>query len=129
MLITNPVLKKTFLITCTIFNKTISGNVTKSGSSHPEVFLGKNVLKIYTKFTREHTCRSAISIKLQGGIPAWVFSCRFAPYFQSTLFIKTPLDGCFWKFKKILTWPWTNIWLFHESLCEYIEKTNYSEFL
>ena len=34
-------------------------------SSHPEVFLGKGVLKICSKFTREHPCQSAISIKLQ----------------------------------------------------------------
>ena len=32
-------------------------------SSHSEVFLKKGVLKIYSKFT-EHSCRSAISIKL-----------------------------------------------------------------
>ena len=30
-----------------------------SGSSHPEVFLGKGVLKIYNKFTGGHQCRSA----------------------------------------------------------------------
>ena len=34
-------------------------------SSHPEVFLEKDVLKICSKFTGEHPCRSAISIKLQ----------------------------------------------------------------
>ena len=34
-------------------------------SSQPEVFLGKGVLKICSKFTGEHPCRSAISIKLQ----------------------------------------------------------------
>ena len=33
--------------------------------SHPEVFLGKGILKIWSKFTGEHPCRSAISIKLQ----------------------------------------------------------------
>ena len=33
-------------------------------SSSPEVFLGKRVLKICSKFTGEQTCRSAISIKL-----------------------------------------------------------------
>ena len=33
-------------------------------SSHPEVFLRKGVLKICSKFTAEHPCRSAISIKL-----------------------------------------------------------------
>ena len=33
-------------------------------SSHPQMFLRKSVLKIYRKFTREHPCRSVISIKL-----------------------------------------------------------------
>ena len=33
-------------------------------SSHSEVFLGKGVLKICSKFTGEYPCRSAISIKL-----------------------------------------------------------------
>ena len=33
-------------------------------SSHPEVFLGKGVLKICSKVTGEHPCRSVISIKL-----------------------------------------------------------------
>ena len=34
-------------------------------SSHPEVFLRKGVLKICSKYTGEHSCRSTISIKLQ----------------------------------------------------------------
>ena len=34
-------------------------------SNPPEVFLGKGVLKICSKFTGEHPCRNAISIKLQ----------------------------------------------------------------
>ena len=34
-------------------------------SSRPEVFLEKAVLKIWSKFTGEHPCRSVISIKLQ----------------------------------------------------------------
>ena len=33
-------------------------------SSRPEVFLGKGALKICSKFTGEHSCRNAISIKL-----------------------------------------------------------------
>ena len=33
--------------------------------SHPEMFLGKGVLKTCSKFTGEHRCRIAISIKLQ----------------------------------------------------------------
>ena len=34
------------------------------GSSPPEVVLGKGALKICSKFTGEHPCRSVISIKL-----------------------------------------------------------------
>ena len=34
------------------------------GSSRPEVFFGKGVLKIYSKFTGEHPCVSVISITL-----------------------------------------------------------------
>ena len=33
-------------------------------SSHPEVFPGKGVLKICSKFNGEHPCRSVISIRL-----------------------------------------------------------------
>ena len=39
-------------------------NIGMIRSSHPEVFLGKGALKICSKFTGEHPCRSAISIKL-----------------------------------------------------------------
>ena len=35
-------------------------------SSRPEVFLGKGVLEICSRFKGEHPCRSVISIKLQG---------------------------------------------------------------
>ena len=34
-------------------------------SSHPELFSRKGVLKICSKFTGEHSCRNAISIKLE----------------------------------------------------------------
>ena len=46
-------------------------------SSHPEVFLGKGVLKICSKFIGEYPCRSEI--------------CAFSEH----LFLGTPLDGCF----------------------------------
>ena len=49
--------------------------IQHSRSSHPEVFLEKGVLKICSKFTGEHPCRSAISIKLESNWKA--------------------LDGCF----------------------------------
>ena len=52
-------------------------------SSPSKVFLGKGVLKICSKFTGEHPCQSAISIKLLSTL-AWVFSRKFAVYFQNT---------------------------------------------
>ena len=39
-------------------------NIWRINSSHPEVFLGKAVLKICSKCTGEHPRRSVISIKL-----------------------------------------------------------------
>ena len=51
-------------------------------SSHPEVFLGKGVLKICSKFTGEQPCRSAVSIELQSKVSI-----------KLHLFSKTPLGG------------------------------------
>ena len=42
-------------------------------SSHPEVFLGKGALKICSKVTGEHACRSVIFIKLQSNWTAFSF--------------------------------------------------------
>ena len=39
-------------------------NPSKNRSIHSDVFLRKGVRKIWSKFTGEHPCRSAISIKL-----------------------------------------------------------------
>ena len=47
-------------------------------SSRPEVFLVKSVLKICSKYTGEHPCRSVISIKLQS-------SCCFAQFIIKVL--------------------------------------------
>ena len=62
---------QTFLLKRTIktlYNKKILSNqiILMGRSCHiEEVFLGKVVLKICSKFTVEHLCQSAISIKLQ----------------------------------------------------------------
>ena len=65
-----------------------SKQVTHEFRSSPlEVFLQKGVLKIYRKFTGEHPCRKAISIKLQlywNRTSAWAFFCKSAAYFQNT---------------------------------------------
>ena len=63
------------------FNSTHSG-WTFFRNSHSEVFLGKDVLKICSKFTREHTCQSAIWNS--NWTLAWVFSSKFAACLQNT---------------------------------------------
>ena len=58
-----------FLLCKNIFHnggrRSVSQSSLKLIRSRPEVFLGKYVLKICSKFTGEHPCQSAISIKLQ----------------------------------------------------------------
>ena len=70
-------------VTC-IWTQLLSCNIQRllknNRSSRAEVFLRKGVLKICSKFTGEHPCWSAISIKL-----------------QSNFFLRTHPDGCFWK--------------------------------
>ena len=57
-------------------------------SSPPLVFLGKGALKIWSKFTREHSYRSAILVKLQSNFIQialqQVFPCKFAAYVCQT---------------------------------------------
>ena len=63
-------------------------------SNPPEVFLGKGVLKICGKYTGEYPCL------YWNRTSAWLFSCKFAAYFQSTFFKNTSgrlplsLGGC-----------------------------------
>ena len=68
-------------------------------SSHPEVFLGKGVLKICSKFTGEHRCRSVISIKLLCNFIEIVFQygCSLANFLHilEHLFIRTHRKCCF----------------------------------
>ena len=81
--ITSEILKDHLFARCNICIEAIFR------SSHPEVFLGKDVLKICSKFTGEHPCRSAISITLL----CIFFIYKVDAYIQSTL--RTPPGGCF----------------------------------
>ena len=53
--------------------------------SPPEVFSGKVVLAICSKFTGEHSCQNVISINHTS---ARVFSCKFAAYFRKTFYLE-----------------------------------------
>ena len=69
-------------------------------SSHPEMFPEKAVLKICSKFTGGHPCRSVISIKLQSNFIEITLWHGCSPvnllHIFRTPFSRTPLDGCFW---------------------------------
>ena len=71
-----------------------------SRSSPPEVFLGKGVLKICSKFTREHACGSALSIKLLCNLIEITLRHECFPvnllHNFRTPFKRTPREGCFW---------------------------------
>ena len=73
-----------FLIWWGLNNMKLGNRLYIYRSSHPVLFLRKGVLKICSKFT-EHPCRSAICKAKQlywNHTSAWVFSCKFAAYFQ-----------------------------------------------
>ena len=69
-------------------------------NSLTEVFLGKGVLKICSKFTGEHPCQGVISIKLQSNFIEIALRYGCSPVicciFSGNFFVRTPLDGCFW---------------------------------
>ena len=73
----------------------------KCRSSPPEVFLGKGVLKICSKFTGEHPCRSVISIKLLCNFIKIALRHGCSPvnllHIFRTTFLRTPLEVCFYK--------------------------------
>ena len=81
-------------------------NDDRTRSSHPEVFLGKGVLKICSKFTGEHPCRSVISATLLKSqfCSATLLKSYFGMgillkiycIFSEHHFLRTPLDGCVW---------------------------------
>ena len=73
---------------------------SQSRSSHPEVLLGKGVLKICNKCTGDHPCRSAISIKLLCNFIEIALRHGCSPVnllhiFRIYLLLRKPLDGYF----------------------------------
>ena len=77
------------------------GTFYKNRSSPPEVFLRKSVLKTCSKFTGEHRCRSGVSIMLQYNfieitLRHWCSPVNLLDILEH-LFVRTPLDSCFFK--------------------------------
>ena len=61
------------------FCKWFNSNASLAPYRRPEVFLGKGILKICSKFTGEHQCRSVISIKLQSNVIEIAFRYGCSP--------------------------------------------------
>ena len=85
----------------------ISTVITKFQKQSSEVFLGKGFLKTCSKFTREHACRSVISIKLQSKFIEITLRHGCSPvnllHLSEYLFLWTAVDSCFWSLKKYLS--------------------------
>ena len=65
-------------------------------STPSEVFLGKDVLKIYSKFTREHPCLSVVSMKFLYSFIEIIYGMGFLVNFQHisiTPFYKNTFGG------------------------------------
>ena len=60
-----------------------------TSSSRPEVFLGKSVLKISSKFTGENPCRGVISIKLQSKNCEVLKNIYIEEHLQTAVFANT----------------------------------------
>ena len=71
----------------------------ESRSSHSEVVLGKDALKIYNKFTGGHAYRSVISTNLLSNLIEINFrhGCSHVNllHISEHIFLKTPPGGCF----------------------------------
>ena len=82
------------------------------------MFLRKSVLKICSKFTREHACRSVISINLQCNFIEIALWHGCSPvnllHIFRTLFTGTPLGGCLWKSWTFIIKSWTSHYENHD---------------
>ena len=71
--------------------ETYLGSCQTSRSYPQEVFLGKGVLKFFSKFTGEHPCRNVILIKLLCNFIEITLLYGCSP----VNLLRTPMEGCF----------------------------------
>ena len=69
-------------------------------STHTQVSVGKGFLQIWSKLTGQLPCRSVILIKFHSNIIEITPGHGYSPVnyciFPEHLFLRIPLDGCFW---------------------------------
>ena len=68
------------------------------------MFLGKSVLKIYSKFTGEYSCQTAISIKLQSNFIEITFWHGCSPFKLAVYFEDTFSWKHLWRAPSVLKW-------------------------
>ena len=91
----------------------------KIRSSRPEEFLGESVLKICSKFTGWHPCRSVISIKLQSNFIEITLRHGCSPInLLQTTFAKNTSGWLLLLFESLLALSW---WM-HQILCKPWQK-------
>ena len=57
----------------------------------------KNMQQIYRRTPMLKSNFNKVALQLyRNRTSTWVFSCKFAAYFQNSFFIRVPLEGCFW---------------------------------
>ena len=89
MIFSVGVIKNCLLVHWTLKSAASRERIYRSNSL--KVFLGKDFLKIYSKFTGEHPCPSVTSIKLQSNFIKITLQhgcspVNFATYFQNNVF-------------------------------------------
>ena len=98
----------------TIIEWSKSKNKSNDRSSHPEVFLGKGVLKVCNKFTAEHHCHSVNSIKLLCNFIEITLRYGFSPvnlmHIFRTPFSKNIFDGLLLQWRKLRFIWYKYIW-------------------
>ena len=89
--------------------KTSQNSQIDTRSSHPEVFLSKDVLKNFAKFTDKHLCRSLLFNKVAGWKPEtvrgshWRCSVNYIGVFKKAhcRFIDLLRNRCYWILDKL----------------------------
>ena len=97
---------------CNVSEK--SSYISSNKISHQEVYLGKSVLKTCIKFTGEHSCQSAISVKLLCNFIEIALWHGCSPvnllHIFRHLLLKTLWEGCFWSKATLLPFRSSVYW-------------------
>ena len=83
--------------------RTLSGAIACSTGIETVRWWSKNMQQTYRRTPMSKCDFNKVALQLfWNRTSTWVFSCKFATYFQNTFQLRTPLNGCFWReFKEL----------------------------